>query len=714
MDEETRPHAHARPSAAVAPGEPGLAHAPSVSPAPSAAARDPLLEPITVGRLRLRNRILSTAHAPAFAEGGHPRARYRAYHEAKAEGGVALTMIGGSTNVSVDSPSVFGQLYAGDDTVLPWFRELTDGVKRHGAAVMVQLTHMGRRTLWDEADWLPVIGPSPLRERAHRAIPKAMEEADFDRVRDDFVRAARRCAQAGFDGIELLAHGHLIGQLLSPAINRREDAYGGPLEQRLAWVLDLVRRVRDALGPEPALGLRISGDEHRGGGLSQEGCVAVARALAGTGAIDFLNVVAGAPYDNLGLAEWVPPMGMGEVGHLASAGRIRAAVDVPVFAAGGVADFATARYGLKEGLVDMVGMTRAHMADPHLVRKLEAGAEETVRPCVGLGYCVDRVNQGKDAVCGHNVATGRELTLPHVVPPTDGPRRRVLVIGGGPAGLEAARVAALRGHDVTLHDAAPRLGGQLLLNGADSVRRQTLGVVEWLAAAVERAGVAVRLNSYLDAADVRAANAEMVIVATGGLPAVPDVPGADRLATTWDVLSGQLRPGGHVVIYDEIGGHAAGVAAEHCARRGARVTFVTPDETPLHELGPTTRAVTMRALLRAGVGFLPNLALAAVEPRGNGQEALLACTFTGEIHRVGADAVVVENGTAPFDEIYHELCADASNAGIVGLDRIAENRLDFAVVNPDGRFVLARIGDAVASRNMHAAMLEGMRVAMSI
>ncbi|WP_210163147.1 FAD-dependent oxidoreductase [Salinarimonas rosea] len=675
---------------------------------------DPLLAPIAIGRLRLRNRILSTAHAPSFAEGGHPRERYAAYHVEKAKGGLALTLIGGSSNVSVDSPSVFGQLYAGDDSILPWFRALTDGVKAHGAAVMCQLTHMGRRTQWDDGAWLPVVAPSPLRERAHRATPKAIEAADIARIRRDFARAARRCVAAGFDGVELLAHGHLLGQFLTPHANCREDALGGPLERRLAVVLDIVRGVRDAIGPEPALGLRIPGDEHRGGGLSADDCVAIAQALAGTGAIDFLDVVAGAPYDNLGLAEWVPPMGMGEVGHLAAAGRIRAVAGVPVLAAGGVADLATARFGLAEGLVDMVGMTRAHMADPHLVAKLARGEEDRIRPCVGLGYCVDRVNQGKAAVCGHNVATGRERTLPHVITRREGAKTRVLVVGGGPGGLEAARVAALRGHDVTLHEAAPRLGGQLLLAGAGVVRRQTLGVVGWLADAVARAGVAVRCDSYLEAQDVLDAGADVVVLATGGLPAIPDVPGAERIDSVHDLLGGAVRPQGAVVVYDEIGGHAAAAAAEVAARRGARVTFVTPDEMPLQDLGPTTRAVALRALLRLGVGFVPNRALVGVAPRGNGLAVRLENTLTGEPHEVEADRLVVENGTVPLDEIYRALLPHASNAGVLGLDRIGEDRFDFPVENPSGRFVLARIGDAVASRNMHAAMLEGMRVAMSL
>ena len=205
---------------------------------------EPLLEPFAIRHLTLRNRIVSTAHAPNLVEDGHPKDRYRLYHEEKAKGGVGLTMIGGSTNIAPDSPSVFGQIYAGDDSVVPWFQRLTDGVRAQGAAVMCQITHMGRRTAWDDGDWLPVIAPSGVRERAHRAHPKAMEAWDIARVIDDFAAAARRCLAGGFDGIEILSHSHLLGQFLSPLTNRRDDEYGGTLANRMRVTLQVLEAVR--------------------------------------------------------------------------------------------------------------------------------------------------------------------------------------------------------------------------------------------------------------------------------------------------------------------------------------------------------------------------------------------------------------------------------------------------------------------------------------
>jgi len=227
-----------------------------------------LLDPFQLKHLTLRNRIVSTAHAPNYVEDGHPKDRYRLYHEEKAKGGVALTMIGGSTNIAPDSPSVFGQLYAGDDKIIPWFRRLTEGVHSHGAAVMCQITHMGRRTAWDDGHWLPVLAPSGVRERAHRAFPKVMEQEDIDRVVGDFAAAARRCQEGGFDGIEILSHSHLLGQFLSPVTNQREDGYGGSLENRMRITLQVLDAVRAEVGHEFILSMRITGDELIKGGLN--------------------------------------------------------------------------------------------------------------------------------------------------------------------------------------------------------------------------------------------------------------------------------------------------------------------------------------------------------------------------------------------------------------------------------------------------------------
>lgn len=672
-------------------------------------AMDPLLSHFQLKHLTLRNRIMSTAHAPSFQENGHPRDQYRLYHEEKAKGGVALTVIGGSTNIAPDSPSVFGQLYAGDDDIIPWFQKLTDGVRSHGAAVMCQITHMGRRTAWDDANWLPVIGPSGRRERAHRAFPKAMEAHDFTRVIADFARAAERCRMGGFDGIELLSHSHLLGQFLSPLVNDRDDDYGGSLENRLRLTLQVVEAIRATVGDDLVLGLRITGDELAEGGLSAEDAVAAARILSATSAVDFLNVLAGTPYDDLGLAEWVRPMGLPAAPHLGIAGQIRAAVDVPVFHAGGVADIATARHALSEGHVDMIGMTRAHMADPYLVAKLAAGQEDRIRPCVGLGYCVDRVNQGKPAVCGHNPATGREAIVPHVIPQARA-QKTVVVIGGGPGGMEAARVSAARGHRVILHEASDRLGGQLNMAAKGMTRRQIWGVAHWLIEELNALNVDVRLNSYVEAAEVTADVPDLVVVATGGWPEPPEVSGADLIASSWDVLTGEIRVQGEVLLWDETGDQTAGVVADVMARGGAKVDLVTPDRAIAHDLGPTNAAVVLRDLARQGVTMTCFQDLQMIAREGNRLRVTLRHVLTGQQEERLVDHVVAENGTVPMDALYHALKPGARNLGVVNHDRLIAGDLPFDTHNQDGRYMLARIGDCVASRNVHAALFDAIRV----
>ncbi len=674
---------------------------------------DPLLEPFQLRHLTLRNRIISTAHAPSYEECGHPRDQYRLYHEEKAKGGIGLTIIGGSTNIAPDSPSVFGQLYAGDDSIIPWFRKLTDGVRSHGAGVMCQITHMGRRTAWDDGHWLPVAGPSGIRERAHRSFPKAMELEDIHRIIGQFALAAKRCQDGGFDGIELLSHSHLLGQFLSPLINTRDDNYGGTLDNRLRLTLQMIEAVREAVGPDLIVGMRITGDELQSGGLNADECTEIARRIAATGAIDFLNVLAGAPYDDLGLAGWVPPMGMPAAPHLTIAGRIRQEVDIPIFHAGGVADIATARHALAEGHVDLIGMTRAHMADPYLVQKLIQGDEDRIRPCVGLGYCVDRVNQGKAAVCGHNAATGREIKMPQVIAKATA-KRKIVIVGGGPAGLEAARISATRGHDVVLFEASDRLGGQLNLAAKGMTRRQIWGVADWLIQEATHLGIDVRSNVYAGVDDVIAEGPNVVIVATGGWPEGLSIPGGDLITSSWDALSGEARLSGEVLLFDEVGDHAAAVCAEFMARVGIHVDMITPDRAIVHDLGPTNSAVVLRDLAKLGVTFECLHDIAKVKQVGNRRQVSLRHVLTGEISMREVDHVVVENGVTPMDQIYYDLKANSRNLGQVNHADMIAGRYSFYDTNPEGSYMLARLGDAVSGRNIHAALYDALRICKDI
>ena len=677
---------------------------------------DPLLQPFQLRHLTLRNRVMSTSHEPAYADDGKPKLRYQLYHEEKAKGGIALSMFGGSTNVAPDSPPVFGQLYAGDDDIIPWFRQLADRLHAHGTATMVQLTHLGRRTVWDDGDWLPTISASSVREPAHRSFPKEMEPADIRRVVAAFAEAARRCREGGLDGLELEAYGHLIDQFWSPLVNRRGDAYGGSLANRMRFSIEVLEAIRAKVGDDFIVGIRMTGGEDVPGGLTEADGIEIATTLARTGTIDFINIVKGSIATDEAISHVIPGLGTPLGPALQFAGRFRERVDLPIFHAQRIADVATARYAISEGLLDMVGMMRAHMADPHIVRKLEQGQEDRIRPCVGASYCINRLYLGLEALCLHNPATGREETIPHVMGRTAGPSKRVVVVGAGPAGLEAARVAAERGHSVVLLEAAAEPGGQVRLAARATARRQDLlGITGWLASECRILGVDIRLGTVAEARDVLALGPDVVVVATGGSPRIPDLTEGDGLvACTWDIIAGSVTPSpGDVLVFDDHGTEDALSCVERMVAAGSTVEIVTPDRHVGHEVTGTAYPAYLGSFYGHGVRMTPDHRMTAVRQAASGRlEVDLWNDYTRTTSRRVVDQVVVEYGTTPNDALFFELSHGSRNGGELDLDAYLAGRAQAHVVDPAGTYDLFRLGDAVASRNIHAAIYEARRVAM--
>ena len=671
---------------------------------------DPLLQPYQLKHLTLRNRLMVTSHEPAYPEDGMPKARYRAYHVERARAGLALTMTAGSASVARDSPPVFNNILAWKDEVVGWLRELVDECHGHGCAVMIQLTHLGRRTRWDKADWLPVVSAGHAREPAHRAFPKKAEDWDIARIIGNYADAAERMKAAGLDGIELEAYGHLMDQFWSPLTNDLDAPYGGSLDDRLRFTFETLRAIRDRVGPEFIVGIRYSGDEGLPGGLTKEDGLEISRRLKASGLVDFLNVVRGHIDTDAGLTDVIPVQGMRSAPHLDFAGEIRAATDFPTFHAAKIQDVATARHAIASGKLDMVGMTRAHMADPHIVAKILAGEEERIRPCVGANYCLDRIYQGGAAFCIHNPATGRELTMPHAVPKAAA-ARRVVVVGAGPAGLEAARVAALRGHAVIVHEAAKDPGGQIRLTDRTPRRQEMIQVVQWRFAECERLGVAFRFNSFADGEAVLADDPEVVIVATGGLPHTEVLAEGDGLVVSaWDILSGDAQPGSNVLIYDDAGDYAALQAAEKLAAAGARVEIMTRDRSFAPEVMAMSLTPSMRELQKRDVTFTVTWRLERVRRDGNELLAIIGSDYGGVTRERRVDQVVVNHGTRPLDDVYFELKESSSNRGEVDYEALVAGRPQAVLRNPEGRFQLFRIGDAVAARNTHAAIYDALRL----
>ncbi len=675
-------------------------------------AKDPLLEPFDLKHLTLRNRFMSTAHEPFYTEDGLPKARYRLYHREKARGGIALTMIGGSSVVSPDSPQAFGNILLYKDEVVPWLAELADDVHAQGAAVMIQITHLGRRTSWSKEDWLPVIAPSPVREPAHRAFPKEAEDWDIARVIRHYAEAAERCKAAGLDGIEIECYGHLADQFWSPATNRRSDAYGGSLENRMRFSLDMLAAIRARVGRDYIVGVRMVCDEDWQRGLSRDEGIEIARRLAASGRIDFINVIRGHIDSDEALSHVIPGMGTRLAPHLDFAGEVKRATRFPVFHAARIQDVATARHAVASGKLDMVGMTRAHIADPHIARKVMEGREAEIRPCVGMGYCIDRIYLGGEALCIHNAATGREATMPHVVERSAGRRKTVVVVGAGPGGLEAARVAAARGHRVVLFEAAARPGGQLVLAAALKRRQEILGIVDWRMAECARDGVEMRFDTYAEAADVLGESPDVVVVATGGVPNTSFLDEGEELATTsWDILSGAARPGESVLLFDDNGAHPGMTAAEFIAEAGARLEIATPERVLAPEVGGTNYPAYFKAFAAHEVTITLNHRLERIRRDGNRLVAVFHNEYDKSVRERRVDQVVVEHGTLPLDELYFALKAGSRNLGEVDHAALIANRPQELVRNPAGTYALYRIGDAVASRNIHAAVYEALRLA---
>ena len=672
---------------------------------------DPLLQPLKIRHLNLKNRVMLSAHEPSYAEDGLPKDKYRFYHVERAKGGIALTMTAGSAVVSEDSPPAYNNLHAYKDEIVPWLKKLTNECHEYDTKVMIQITHLGRRTNWNHSDWLPVLSASPLREPAHRSFPKEAEDWDIERIINDYGLAAERMKEAGLDGVEIEAYGHLLDSFWSPATNKRKDEFGGNIDNRIAFSMKVIDSVRSRVGSDFIVGMRMVADEDWKIGLSKKEGFEIVKKINSTGKIDFLNIIKGHIDTDPALTKVIPIQGMPTAPHLDFAGEVKKMVNIPIFHASKINDISTARYAIESGKLDMVGMTRAHIADPYIIKKLMNNQEEKIRPCVGATYCLDRIYEGKDTLCIHNPATGREMSMPHLLKKKVSGLKKIIVVGAGPAGLEAARVCSEQGHSVTVFEASDKPGGQINLITRSKRRKDMAGIIDWRINICEANKVKFNFNSFASKEEILSENPDIVIIATGGIPNTDILnEGSDLVASTWDILSGNVNIEDDVILYDDGGNYPGLQAAEMISSETSKLEIVTPERFFSPDIGGMNFVPYGKNFYEKNVKISLNSRVKSVFRKGNRLGVKISSDYSDLTFEKETSQVIVEHGTSPVDDLYFELKDQSKNLGQVDYKSLIKGLNKEIIKNKKGDFFLFRVGDAISSRNIHAAIYDSLRI----
>ncbi len=710
-----------------------------------------LFTPIRIGQTTIANRIVFAAHLSNLAEDNLPGPRLIAYYTERARGGCGL-IITEEQSVHPSDWAYQKLIHGFDPHVIPAYLRMTRAVHEHGTRMIAQINHNGMQasSIYSRR---PVLGPSPLPDPIHREMCKELEPEEIAEIVRGFALVARHVRDGSFDGAELQAsHSSLIRQFFSPYYNRRTDAYGGSLENRMRFVLEVIKAVRVEIGRDFTLGIRLCGDELIPAGLTLDDVREIARRLEATGQLDFINTSIG-EFHNLYMVEGsmhTPP------GYqlFVSAG-IREVVKLPVFCTGRIKDPVQAERILREGLADMVDVVRGQICDPAFTRKAREGRTESIRLCISCNqYCIGRMGLNLSLGCIQTPATGNELLFPEIhrtndlkaqsrrttrsfaeftlsaknvlrmtkssrmTPSGQGRRPTVLIVGGGLAGMQAAKVAAECGFRVKLYERQRELGGQInllvrvpnrvefgdvsrnlqheILRFAQDDRKTRRNDNE--AGQDDRkvgqndneAGIEVKLGVEVTAEMVEREQPDAVIIATGSLPQLPPIPGSElpHVATVWQVIQGEktAQPGEYVLVYDQLGFHQATGTAELLAEKGCKVEFVTPQFFVGGDLSVTLDIeLWYRRALAKGMQMTADHFLGSLGPNS----ATIINNYTGQPRQLENVALaVLVTPQAANDRLYLQLQGKVKQ--------------------------LYRIGDCLAPRRVENAILDGERTARAL
>ena len=622
-----------------------------------------LFSPLTLRGVTLRNRILSTGHDTTLPTDGTVNAALVEYHRARANGGAGLivTQVAGVHETARYTSHL---LMATSDDCIAGYRTLAKAVHAEGCAIFSQLFHPGREIM-ESADGLLAVAyaPSAVPNERFHVMPRALPVALIDEIVAGYASAARRMHQAGLDGVEVVAsHGYLPAQFLNPRLNLRDDAYGGSDANRQRFLLEVCQAIRAATDEGFVIGLRISGGERDDAGLTMEEAITATKALEPH--LDYVNVTTGTSASVGGAVHIAPPMAFA-AGYVApDAGVFKRALNLPIFVAGRINQPQIAEAILTAGQADMCGMTRAMIADPEMPNKAARGAVDDIRACIGCNQaCIGHFHRGLPVSCIQHPQTGRELTygslIPALVP------KRVMVVGGGPAGMKAAATAAQRGHHVTLYEAGQHLGGQALKAQLLPGRAEFGGIVTNLTREMELAQVQIRRGIRVTVDLVEAERPDVVILATGALPYVPDLPtdGQVQIVTAWQVLEGKATLGARVLVADWRCDWIGPGIAERLTRAGSHVTLAVNGTHPGESLPLYVRDTMAATLQDLGVAIQPYARLYGTA----GDTVYLQHTASGAAMEItGVDTVVLALGHQSVDDLSASLLARGVDVRMIG------------------------------------------------